>query len=462
MKQEEWKPKPCVYCNSGDHKSVDCDKIKGVADRKSYLRGNKLCYNCTGNRHRASGCLSTTRCQKCKTGFHHSSICDKNSSQMLLANGKGSVVYPVVIIEFEGITCRALLDTGASSSYESAALIERLNKKADLSERKQIEIRMATTSQKIDMYNVQISNIKRDFKLSMTLRKVDKGVLLTIPNPQYAEIIRQHQYLEGVKMDDEDSKPELPIHVVLRACEYARLKTNTVPKVGKPGEPVAELTSFGWTIISPGAKSSLNSVYLTRNSSIDYEQLCGLDVLGLEDRPSASDQQTVYSEFQEQLERHPKGWYETSLLWKAGHPHLANNRNGSLRRLANLVRKLEKDRLEQYDPIILDQLKQWIVERADSNPEGKREFYLPHKPVIRETAETKKMRIVFDTSTKPNQTSPSLNNCQETGPPLQNLLWNVLVRNRFKPVVLSGDLKQAFLQDRIRESDRHALRFHWI
>ena len=50
----------------------------------------------------------------------------------------------------------------------------------------------------------------------------------------------------------------------------------------------------------------------------------------------------------------------------------------------------------------------------------------------------------------------------EVGPPLLNKLWNVLIRNRMCPVTLTGDLKQAFLQIRIRKEDRDALRFHWI
>ena len=50
----------------------------------------------------------------------------------------------------------------------------------------------------------------------------------------------------------------------------------------------------------------------------------------------------------------------------------------------------------------------------------------------------------------------------ETGPALQNLLWDVLGRNRLKPIALAGDLKQAFLQVRIRMEDRDALRFHWL
>ena len=43
--------------------------------------------------------------------------------QLLTATGKnGHVVYPVVIVRVEGVLCHALLDTGAGSSYASAAL----------------------------------------------------------------------------------------------------------------------------------------------------------------------------------------------------------------------------------------------------------------------------------------------------------------------------------------------------
>ena len=87
-------------------------------------------------------------------------------------------------------------------------------------------------------------------------------------------------------------------------------------------------------------------------------------------------------------------------MWKAGHPPLPNVRNGSLCRLTNLVKKLEKvpSYLDEYDRIIQDQLEQGIVERVNDEPQGEREFYIPHKSVIREAAESTKMRIVFDAS----------------------------------------------------------------
>ena len=93
---------------------------------------------------------------------------------------------------------------------------------------------------------------------------------------------------------------------------------------------------------------------------------------------------------------------------------------------------------------------------------GSREFYIPHKPVVRESAETTKLRVVYDASARAHSGAPSLNECLNPGPPLQNQLWSVLVRARIHPVVIAGDLKQAFLQVRIREIDRDALRFHWL
>ena len=461
VKQHEWKPRPCVYCDSTEHKSSECQKVKSVTERKRLLSVNKLCFNCTGEKHRATECRSKFTCQKC-SGKHHTSICDKDPQQILVATGESSVIYPVVVVEVNGIKCRALLDTGAGSTYVSATLAERIGKKPIRKETRRIDMMMHTTSKKVEIYHVQIASVTNDYKMMATVTKVDKTVLLSLPNPQYERIIQQHQHLKEVIMEDKDKKPELPIHMILGASEYAKIKTETKPKVGDPGKPVAELTALGWTIMSPGKEADLSSVYLTRSSTADYQDLCKLDVLGLEDRAS-DDQVTVFEDFKEQLTRSPEGWYETGLLWKSGHAPLPNNKSASLGRLSSLVRRLKQNPqlLDQYDEIIQEQLDQNIIEEVKEEPKG-REFYIPHKPVIRETAESTKMRIVYDASARANEKSPSLNDCLETGPPLQNLMWSVLIRNRFKPVALAGDMKQAFLQIRIREADRDSLRFHWI
>ena len=89
-----------------------------------------------------------------------------------------------------------------------------------------------------------------------------------------------------------------------------------------------------------------------------------------------------------------------------------------------------------------------------------REFYIPHKYVIRESAQTTKMRIVYDASARATPEAPSLNDCLYTGPPLQNKIWDILVQQRTYPVGVAADIKQAFLQIRVKESERNALKFH--
>ena len=100
------------------------------------------------------------------------------------------------------------------------------------------------------------------------------------------------------------------------------------------------------------------------------------------------------------------------------------------------------------------------MEKVEGTSVGGREFYIPHKPVFRVTAESTKLRIVYDASARAFDGAPSLNDCLHAGSPLQNKLWSVLVRGRFNPVTVTGDLHKAFLQVRIREADRDAMRFH--
>lgn len=78
---------------------------------------------------------------------------------------------------------------------------------------------MCLTDQKIYQYDVKISSIVGDFNMAASVIKVDRSVLLTIPDPRYADKINQYPHLQGVFMNDEDKKPELPIHLILGASE---------------------------------------------------------------------------------------------------------------------------------------------------------------------------------------------------------------------------------------------------
>ena len=262
-------------------------------------------------------------------------------------------------------------------------------------------------------------------------------------------------------MEDFDRKETLPVHVILGASSYAGIKTSTPTRLGKAVEPIAEKTSLGWVIMSPGREGTHSALMYIRSSHDDYMQLCSLDVLGVEYRPEGN-QQSVYEDFKEQLVQRDDGRYETSLPWKAIHPELPTNERVAKARSNSLIRSLENHPklLKEYYTIIEDQLRGGMVEVAPEKSQAP-EHYIPHKPVVRENVQSTKLRIVYDASAKADLESSSLNECLDIGPQLQRKILDILLRVRFKPAFLAGDIKQAFLQIVIRETERNVLRFFW-
>ena len=142
-------------------------------------------------------------------------------------------------------------------------------------------------------------------------------------------MMETYGHLKGIKMNETDTKPELPMHVILWTSDYVKIKMQKCPRVGKINEPIAEQTKMGWVITSPGRESDLvNSLY-TRTSVSDFDGLCDIDVLGVEENHLSHDE-NVYKKFKQQLERNEGGWYEAGLVWTENKVPLNNNKSGSL------------------------------------------------------------------------------------------------------------------------------------
>ena len=142
-------------------------------------------------------------------------------------------------------------------------------------------------------------------------------------------------------MEETDTEKILPIHVVLGANEYTKIKMAGYQRVREIGERIAEQTRFGWTIMSFGAEVDIEIIFLTQTSVADYEELCRLDTLRLEDTP-IRDQRVVQQGFLEQLKRSPEGWYKTALPLNRNHSPLPDNKLGGLKRLATLLQRLKR------------------------------------------------------------------------------------------------------------------------
>ena len=85
----------------------------------------------------------------------------------------------------------------------------------------------------------------------------------------------------------------------------------------------------------------------------------------------------------------------------------------SLDRLNSLLNNLKSnDQFNTYNEIIRDQQENGIIEKVDEKSQCQNnEYYMPHKAVVREAAQTTKVSIVYDASEKSSSKNVSLNEC---------------------------------------------------
>ena len=249
-------------------------------------------------------------------------------------------------------------------------------------------------------------------------------------------------------------KDEYPIHLILGDSTYSKIRTEKVYK-GNPSDPIVEETTFEF-IIHGADKYTSDACMFTREVN-DYEQLYKLDVLRVEDH-GENDQLQVLTDFGESIMRQEDGRYQVSIPWIPGSKLTSTNEQHSRTRLHKVNRKLAKDEsLEQeYKRVVENQLDSGII---SEKPTGERVYYMPYKPIVRKDAATTKVRMVFDASSKPHPLSSSINDFMFTRPPLQPLMWDIMVRARMSSNILLADTEKAFLQVSINDSDRDAFRF---
>ena len=110
---------------------------------------------------------------------------------------------------------------------------------------------LGSSTTNVEIYSATLGAVNGSFDMNIKLTKVHKPQLLTLDNPNYATLLSKYNHLKGVKIEDNDTRPQIPIHVVSGASVYATIKTSIAQRVGKPGQPVAEKTRLGWTFMSP-------------------------------------------------------------------------------------------------------------------------------------------------------------------------------------------------------------------
>ena len=89
----------------------------------------------------------------------------------------------MIVVKVDGITCRALIDTGAGSSYASAKLLDLLKKKPSETKTKRVDMLISSRVTKLEIYDAVVESSDGNYQMNMKLTKVNKAELLTIDSP---------------------------------------------------------------------------------------------------------------------------------------------------------------------------------------------------------------------------------------------------------------------------------------
>eukprot|EP00794_Sanderia_malayensis_P019296 gene19296-biopygen16176 len=411
----------CVYCLSKDHQPEVCQKT--LDERKAAAVGPVQ-----GLEASAPAQAKDLQLNPSATSWVGSTFAGTRVVlQTALANVNGEKEKRV----------RVLFDTGSHQSFISAEAVDRLELKADRRE-----------SLGIKAFGKKESEVEMRAIVKIELAPLDGGESVEVECFVVNEIA-------GIAKEQIES---------IKISERGTIR-------GGPQEPIAVKTTLGWVMSGPleigkmDLNINTNVNFVSAFSKSDKQKLedsvhtlWDLDSLGIREQNKVH--QSLVDNIEFTGER-----YRVGLPWKVGHSGLPTNYDISLMRLKSQLRKLKKDphTLQKYDEIITEQCTTGIIERVMKLEKTENKVhYLAHQAVVREEAETTKVRIVFDASCKSKKTGTSLNDCLHVGPPLAPLIFEILLRFRENKVALVGDIEKAFLNIEIDPKDRDFLRFLWV
>ncbi|XP_045495970.1 uncharacterized protein LOC123694549 [Colias croceus] len=465
----------CVVC-TGDHDTIECKKFTQatVQERWDIAKEKKLCYSCLRYRTRMHRC-KRVRCDidQCQYWHHkllHYKKIEQKTEETVASTWAthGCTSYlKIVPIHVTGpsgsVDTHALLDDGSTITLIDEEIANKTGATGPI-ESLNIEAigdhKLSATSRRVNITIIGGSNRKYDVH-ARTLKNLKLS-----PQVITERDLHDCSHLKDIKkyLQYREAKPR----VLIGQDNWHLLIASEIRK-GRRHQPIASRTPLGWVL--HGARSIAHSTTKQRFNvnyvkSTDEEmneqlrQFFALESLLIEGKRPSTDPDVRALRTLDEGVIEKQGKYEVPLLWKNAEIKLPDNYHNTLKRLVNIEKKLDRDPAlkikytEQMEALI----EKGYAERAPSEKIEARTWYLPHFAVFNPTKPAK-IRIVHDAAAKTK--GLSLNDHLLKGPDLIQSLPGVLMRFRQRNIAITADIKEMFMQIKIKNEDRDALRYLW-
>ena len=477
----------CLNCK-GSHYLSKCDVFlkMSVNDRWSFVKSNRLCFSCLRKGHNLTQCNRKKNCNVdgCKKSHHETLHLkeSRNHEQVNLMQPKcGGVkstklLFKLLPIELRGpnnkiIQSYAFLDEGSSTTLIEETLACQLG----VNTKKQSLTLQWFEGKSTDVLSM---SMEVDIKGKSSQMKWCTLKARSVPN---LDLPAQSINLKELQSKFHRLK-NLPIaeyaHVspqVLIGLDNCHLIAN-MKSVHLAKSVIAANTTLGWVIYgkteanhvisSPRLSVILHSRQIEEQSIhkvvADYFTTENFGVKPIRQPLEAKDVIRA-RQILKNTTRKVSGGYETGLLWKTDNVQLPDSYKMAINRLQSMEKKMKND--EKFSECYKAAMSNYIsngyarkLSPAEAKITTPHTWYLPHFAVFN-VNKPGKCRLVFDAAAAVQGTS--LNSVLLKGPDDNQCLFKILHQFREGTIGVCADIKEMFLQVRIRNADQDAQRFLW-
>ena len=491
--------KICVFCEGG-HTLLDCSAFleKSPAARMEVVQNERLCFACLKGGHWSRRCRAAKRCgvDSCKSTHHrllHRGFQEaaakkegpkaRNSEPAPFVaasrtGGETDTLLQVVRVRIHGESgskdVLALLDTGAQTSLCSEDVIQELG---ITGERRQLCIQNVEgsgeqkPSERVTLKVSALSDGGRGRAIDVPEAWSVPALNVTAPTVSPRQL-KHCDHLRGLKFPQYGGG-EVKLLLGGNVLEAVLQKE---ARVGRPNQPAAVKTEFGWTLVgsvSAVVPNGLRQVmFLQRGARCEEDDLTAMvrewwstEAFGTKyEKPvSQSKEDGRALSILEGTTKKLADRYETGMLWKEDLVKFPDNREMALKRLQATEKSLNRrtELAKAYQETMESYIQQGHARKLTTEealqPNDHR-WFLPHHAVTNPN-KPGKVRVVFDAAAKFRGTS--LNDKLLTGPDMLRSLPGVLLRFREEKIALTADIEKMFHQVRVSEEDQPALSFLW-
>ncbi|XP_051165703.1 uncharacterized protein LOC127284351 [Leptopilina boulardi] len=365
------------------------------------------------------------------------------------------------------VTVRALLDQGSTHTFVSRKLANALNSKT-FPVSAEVSVLGNHTSKRINsLIPISVKATRGNETVLSTEALILDSLTSYVPKINYP--ISNCDHLHGLTFADERLTDDTPIHAIIGVDLYPYALLDGIRK-GRPGEPVAQNTIFGW-ILSGQTKplSTSESIvqvhHLQVSDNLDTALRKFWEVEeGPSFQPPSEEENKCEMHFRETHSRNSEGKYIVRYPFKTPPPlDIGDTRIRSQKVFFSIERRLAQrpDEKESYHNFLREYESLGHMRPVDPPSDKSAQIvYLPHHPVVKATSTTTKTRVVFNASS-PSSNQVSLNDLQMIGPRLQGDLPMLLTRWRIHPFVYCADIEKMFRQILMDERDVNYQRIFW-